>query len=905
MNYGNIKNFNFDFVLHFGRDYERAAFGARISRSAAVIKLTGAGHKIDGNQASRVITVSANGTLYLQNITITGGNDPSTTGGGGGVYSDGALFLQSGGVISGNTATNSGGGIYISEKGVFDMSGGEISGNMSNYSDYGNGGGGGAYIGSPAENNITGGKISGNNAFSGGGIYIASSYAYVNNKLVNYNGNLNLSNCEISGNTAGYGGAGIYVKSDATCSITSCKISENSAYSSGGGIYTVGDLTVTDCEFSMDSAYYGGAIEYGAYADALLSIGGNTVFSNNTAERDGGAIEVPGFNRGANYTIGADVVFSGNKAEQAYIFLPADSAKYNQHVFAKSFTWPFANGCNNFDISCLSSNGYLGTPYYGITEIFSNLPASASTGAAIQISGTVAPDFLQPQTIVWSVKKQGTTGAAVSGNLLTTPAFGIVTVTATIKGGMMDGSDYAQDFYITVNPGAPGQSIQYGGKVNPAPAEIYAKVFRNNSQYLGVSAFDEDGNLYTSHEGPGIEKTAAGSSIAKLWNSSIKDHYALVYNNGYLYTTDRDKLYKINISTQDTTLLYTFTPTRIPYDDFSWLYLSMTFDAGGHLWIAYDRQPFLGITCKPDSTAKLYKMTPDCSVIEKTFTLPGAAGLAFDSDGSLLVGGNFAGDIFRLNPVDGTYTNLGFSKLNRPMQFKFDVYGNLFIAAFYDRAIYKLAPGSQTLETIVSNLTVSSSTLAFDPAGNLYIDDRNGNDDASPTWQYIRIIPAVDVKLLYINDASTAVNQVGGTAGANDYVKVTVGNKTAIVQADATGKWNATSALGAFPAETVYAQAMRDAEGKSALSGKVHTVLEISTGIPAVETGCALSLHAWVENGMLHVSGLAAGETWRVYNVAGGLIYQNVAIDTQNIVLLQNRGIYIVKQGNYAVKAVW
>jgi len=77
------------------------------------------------------------------------------------------------------------------------------------------------------------------------------------------------------------------------------------------------------------------------------------------------------------------------------------------------------------------------------------------------------------------------------------------------------------------------------------------------------------------------------------------------------------------------------------------------------------------------------------------------------------------------------------------------------------------------------------------------------------------------------------------------------------------------------------------------------------TGIPTVETGRALSLHAWVENGALHVSGLTAGETWSVYNVAGVRIYTNIAGANLQSVPIQSHGIYIVKQGNNAVKTIY
>ena len=67
----------------------------------------------------------------------------------------------------------------------------------------------------------------------------------------------------------------------------------------------------------------------------------------------------------------------------------------------------------------------------------------------------------------------------------------------------------------------------------------------------------------------------------------------------------------------------------------------------------------------------------------------------------------------------------------------------------------------------------------------------------------------------------------------------------------------------------------------------------------------AMTLQAWVENGVLHVSGLTAGETWNVYNAAGGCIYTNIAGADLQSVPMQTHGVYIVKQGNNAVKVVY
>ena len=57
-------------------------------------------------------------------------------------------------------------------------------------------------------------------------------------------------------------------------------------------------------------------------------------------------------------------------------------------------------------------------------------------------------------------------------------------------------------------------------------------------------------------------------------------------------------------------------------------------------------------------------------------------------------------------------------------------------------------------------------------------------------------------------------------------------------------------------------------------------------------------LKAWVENGMLHVSGLTAGKPWSVYNLAGMLIYRDLAanaVETVHAPSLQNHCIYIIQ----------
>ncbi|MDR2506324.1 MAG: hypothetical protein LBD16_09515 [Oscillospiraceae bacterium] len=81
---------------------------------------------------------------------------------------------------------------------------------------------------------------------------------------------------------------------------------------------------------------------------------GDTVFQNNTAVINGGAIQID-YNCLSNLTVGQDVVFRGNSADSAYALDPSDEALYNSHIFDNNFTAPFTQAYNNYDISYTSA----------------------------------------------------------------------------------------------------------------------------------------------------------------------------------------------------------------------------------------------------------------------------------------------------------------------------------------------------------------------------------------------------------------------------------------------------------------------------------------------------------------------------------------------------------------------
>jgi len=101
----------------------------------------------------------------------------------------------------------------------------------------------------------------------------------------------------------------------------------------------------------------------------------------------------------------------------------------------------------------MPGGGNLSVIFVAVTNI-DGVPATATAGTPLALTGTVVPYNATNQKIDWIVKDTGTTGAYISGNILYTTAAGTAAVRATITNGSAVGVDYAQDFDITVNPAA-------------------------------------------------------------------------------------------------------------------------------------------------------------------------------------------------------------------------------------------------------------------------------------------------------------------------------------------------------------------------------------------------------------------------------------------------------------------
>jgi hypothetical protein len=123
----------------------------------------------------------------------------------------------------------------------------------------------------------------------------------------------------------------------------------------------------------------------------------------------------------------------------------------------------------NFNITVTDPSTFV--PVTDITGV----PATATAGTDLALSGTVSPSNATNKTIVWTVKSAGATGAAISGNTLKTTAAGTVTVTATITDGTAVGTAYAKNFEITVKAASPSYvaTISPDSKIFPKAAVGY------------------------------------------------------------------------------------------------------------------------------------------------------------------------------------------------------------------------------------------------------------------------------------------------------------------------------------------------------------------------------------------------------------------------------------------------
>ena len=213
-----------------------------IAGSDITIQGNAAGSIINGSGIDRVLHVLANGTLTLENATVTGGS-------GEGIRSSGSLNITNA-TISGN------GGDGIAKTvatGSLTITNATISGNS----------GDGISNAGPATISDT--TISGNDRR---GIF---------NRNLGTSDTLTITNTTISGHTVTGNGAGILQDANGTINIVNSTISGNEATGNGGGIYNqIGTINIINSTISGNTATGNGGGIYSSNG----TITNSTIFGN-------------------------------------------------------------------------------------------------------------------------------------------------------------------------------------------------------------------------------------------------------------------------------------------------------------------------------------------------------------------------------------------------------------------------------------------------------------------------------------------------------------------------------------------------------------------------------------------------------------------------------------------------
>jgi CSLREA domain-containing protein len=267
------------------------------------------GSTIGGIGAGNTATIAGGGIYNLTSITTLDGSIVSgnTAIAGGGIYIEAGATIVNGSTVSGNTA-DSGGGIYNRATPLNIQNGSTIGGvgagnTATNY-------GGGIYN-KAGIMTVNGSTVSANTADNGGGVFNQATLTIQNSSIIGGPG---------AGNTATTRGGGIYNYNGGTTTVDDSTISANSAtggaVSEGGGIFNEATLNIQNGSTiggagAGNTADYGGGGIFNYYGG--MTMADDSTVSANTAYYGGGIFNQETLTIQNGSTIGG--IGAGNTAD--------------------------------------------------------------------------------------------------------------------------------------------------------------------------------------------------------------------------------------------------------------------------------------------------------------------------------------------------------------------------------------------------------------------------------------------------------------------------------------------------------------------------------------------------------------------------------------------------------------
>ncbi|MCL2563638.1 MAG: SpaA isopeptide-forming pilin-related protein [Oscillospiraceae bacterium] len=201
-----------------------------------------------GSQGGGVTVSGANATLTMTDGEIS--DNSGGTGAGGVFVGNGALFTMDGGELSGNSITgNTGGGIYVANPGSrFVMNDGVLRNNAGRF-------GGGVRVGASGSGTPTlttapsmrmeGGEIYDNTALFGGGVNVEWGIFTMIDGTIRNNTVTAFGNPPSSAIQANRGGGGVFVQNSGRFYMQNGTIRNNDSGNHGGGVMLLPDTTFT------------------------------------------------------------------------------------------------------------------------------------------------------------------------------------------------------------------------------------------------------------------------------------------------------------------------------------------------------------------------------------------------------------------------------------------------------------------------------------------------------------------------------------------------------------------------------------------------------------------------------------------------------------------------------------
>ncbi len=287
------------------------AGGAVYAESDTVITLTNSAftsnkHTVDTRYGGGAVYAHPKSEVICDGCTFDGNTSAGT---GGAVYVNGGNIHGSDNVFTNNTAAGGAGAIDIQGGATLEFAASKNDKELAKFSGNSTVSSGGAIRVVQGSAEISGYKFDGNTGNYAGAVQVKGGTVGAANKLT-------LTDCEVNGNSAVFGGFA-FAEANTVITLGGTVFTGNSATNQGGALYMngAGEINSDGCTFNENhSVNEGGAISL-TNADAVLTDNGSAFTGNYSAK--GGALSLKGK---AKKDGGAGLVgttFSGNRTEGA------------------------------------------------------------------------------------------------------------------------------------------------------------------------------------------------------------------------------------------------------------------------------------------------------------------------------------------------------------------------------------------------------------------------------------------------------------------------------------------------------------------------------------------------------------------------------------------------------------